>query len=692
MKKLLFLLLLITSVSYGQAIAPTRVKITNNAISTTAPFVNVQETDGFVNKINKSDLIEVLEYASAINLPVTGVAGKIYVTLDNNRLYRWTGTIYQDLGYVDISNKVDKVTGKSLLSDAEITRLATLANYTHPANHPPSIITQDGSNRFVTDAEKSAWNAKQNALGFTAENSANKNNANGYAGLDSAGKVPLSQINDALLGSVNFKGTFNAATNVPAIPTATSSNKGWYYTVSNAGSQQGLNLVNGDWIISNGVVWAKVDNNNSVTSVAGKVGSVSLVKADVGLSNVDNTSDLLKPISTAAATAIASKATTTGTTGNIQRIVGTNQLGNSALTDNGTSVTSNLPISVTGSITGTTIVKSGAPATDALLAGGTTLANPISGTGASGQVSFWNDANSQTGDNSLFWDNANKRLGIGTATPAFMLSGEGASAVASFKRNATPITTSAKFLFTRTGSTLTTDITAGMQLGSIQFRALVGGSEVDYSALSYFANSTTVGDGSYKFLKSNLISPVLQVNTETGVTIIQNGGAFTDNLQGALQVTGNITASPATLPNQVIVKSQLDAALRPYKFYTALLTQTGTNAPVATVLENTLGINITFTRSSTGFYLTNTDNLFNEQSKMVFFATPSASNSGVGIGISKAVDVARIEIRTTDSVGSISDSAMSSPTSIEIRVYNFMLLFFPYSMIRRRKRKIKQLN
>lgn len=33
-------------------------------------------------------------------------------------------------------------------------------NYSHPASHPPSIITQDASNRFVTDAEKSAWNAK----------------------------------------------------------------------------------------------------------------------------------------------------------------------------------------------------------------------------------------------------------------------------------------------------------------------------------------------------------------------------------------------------------------------------------------------------------------------------------------------------------------------------------------------------
>jgi hypothetical protein len=33
-------------------------------------------------------------------------------------------------------------------------------NYTHPANHAPAIITQDASNRFVTDTEKTTWNAK----------------------------------------------------------------------------------------------------------------------------------------------------------------------------------------------------------------------------------------------------------------------------------------------------------------------------------------------------------------------------------------------------------------------------------------------------------------------------------------------------------------------------------------------------
>ena len=45
----------------------------------------------------------------------------------------------------------------------------------------------------------------------------------------------------------------------------------------------------------------------AVDSVAGKTGVVTLVKGDVGLGNVDNTSDLSKPISTATQTALNTK-------------------------------------------------------------------------------------------------------------------------------------------------------------------------------------------------------------------------------------------------------------------------------------------------------------------------------------------------------------------------------------------------
>ncbi|TAH32479.1 hypothetical protein EYC59_05920, partial [Candidatus Saccharibacteria bacterium] len=52
----------------------------------------------------------------------------------------------------------------------------------------------------------------------------------------------------------------------------------------------------------------------TVTSVAGKTGTVTLVKGDVGLGNVDNTSDTNKPVSTATQTALNAKAPLTNPT------------------------------------------------------------------------------------------------------------------------------------------------------------------------------------------------------------------------------------------------------------------------------------------------------------------------------------------------------------------------------------------
>ena len=45
----------------------------------------------------------------------------------------------------------------------------------------------------------------------------------------------------------------------------------------------------------------------------------------------------------------------------------------------------------------------------------------IAGSGLTGQVTFWNSVNTVTGDNDFFWDDANKRLGLGTTTPHFNL-------------------------------------------------------------------------------------------------------------------------------------------------------------------------------------------------------------------------------------------------------------------------------
>jgi hypothetical protein len=50
------------------------------------------------------------------------------------------------------------------LDRTKLDGIAAEANlYVHPANHAASIITQDASNRLVTDAEKATWNSKQPA-------------------------------------------------------------------------------------------------------------------------------------------------------------------------------------------------------------------------------------------------------------------------------------------------------------------------------------------------------------------------------------------------------------------------------------------------------------------------------------------------------------------------------------------------
>lgn len=70
-----------------------------------------------------------------------------------------------------LNNKVDKVSGKQLSTNdyttAEKNKLAGIAtnanNYVHPSTHAATMITEDSTHRFVTDAEKSTWNGKANA-------------------------------------------------------------------------------------------------------------------------------------------------------------------------------------------------------------------------------------------------------------------------------------------------------------------------------------------------------------------------------------------------------------------------------------------------------------------------------------------------------------------------------------------------
>lgn len=98
------------------------------------------------------------------------------------------------------------------------------------------------------------------------QNAADKGQINGFASLDGSGKVPLTQINDALIGSVNYRGTYNVATNTPALPTVDTGNKGWYYVVSDTKTVfNGDSIFSGDWVISNGTAWEGLRQNRPET-------------------------------------------------------------------------------------------------------------------------------------------------------------------------------------------------------------------------------------------------------------------------------------------------------------------------------------------------------------------------------------------------------------------------------------------
>jgi hypothetical protein len=99
--------------------------------------------------------------------------------------------------------------------------------------------------------------------------------------LQAFGKVQ-NQIS-GMVGGVTFQGTWNASTNTPTL-TSSVGTKGYYYIVDVAGSTN-LNGITdwkvGDWAIFNGSTWDKVDNTDSVSSVNGFTGAVSLTTANI---------------------------------------------------------------------------------------------------------------------------------------------------------------------------------------------------------------------------------------------------------------------------------------------------------------------------------------------------------------------------------------------------------------------------
>lgn len=109
-----------------------------------------------------------------------------------------------------------------------------------------------------------------------------KGQANGVAPLDSAGLVPLEHLN---VSGLTFKGPWDPTTNTPTLLDGTG-NTGDFYKASADGTFNFGNgdhvFVEGDWVMFAAGVWQRLGSKETVASVNGKIGTVSLTAADVG--------------------------------------------------------------------------------------------------------------------------------------------------------------------------------------------------------------------------------------------------------------------------------------------------------------------------------------------------------------------------------------------------------------------------
>lgn len=167
----------------------------------------------------------------------------------------------------------------------------------------------------------------------------------------------------------------------------------------------------------------------------------------------------------------------------------------------------------------------------------------------------------------------------------------------------------------------------------------------------------------------------LSINTNGGNVLI---GTTTDNGVDKLQVNGSITASAInTITNlsgtgtRTVVadaSGNLSATAtppaRPYLVYTALISQSGTSDPVATVLENTLGGTIAWVRTATGRYTgTITGSAFTLNKTWVVLNSGGAVTAATNFSAySNSTSTVIIQIQP------VADSVLN-PASIEIRVY-----------------------
>lgn len=210
-----------------------------------------------------------LKLRTLISTTLAGTGTRMVVTDANGQLS--SQAIPELSGYVPTTRTIN---GYALSSNVSLSKTDIgLGNVPNTDATNPANISQSASYRFVTDTEKSTWNAKQNALGFTPENIANKGQANGYADLDANGKVPASRIDFTQTGQTFVVASQSAmlavsGANVGAMAIRTDQSRTYVLIATPASTL-------GNWV-------QLLSPDAPVQSVNGQTGNVNLLTTNIG--------------------------------------------------------------------------------------------------------------------------------------------------------------------------------------------------------------------------------------------------------------------------------------------------------------------------------------------------------------------------------------------------------------------------
>lgn len=269
---------------------------------------------------------DVEEYSNLASFPTTGETGKIYIALDTNLTYRWSGSTYVSLNDVDLSDYFNKTTDTTdditqgtakFTTQADINKLAGIeANATTDqtdAEIKTAYENNTNTNAF-TDAEQTKLaGIEQNATADQTDTeikTAYENNADTNVFTDSE-KTKLAGI--AIGAEVNVQANLSQTDNlqdnyVAGKSTANIADSTDKRYVTDA--QQTV-LTNTSGTNTGDETTLSIQTKRPIKTVEGQslegAGNIDLTKSDVDLANVDNTSDANKPVSTAQQTALDNK-------------------------------------------------------------------------------------------------------------------------------------------------------------------------------------------------------------------------------------------------------------------------------------------------------------------------------------------------------------------------------------------------